>query len=137
MPIYICEADKNTVIHFGHGDLIVSASADLTEVIITPAIGAPGTIGERTDEYDGATTADIPPGIRLVFDDPASALVVADALSRIAQAMFAQVKTRMADYAELCRENSRLHKIVELSRAVEADREAQTRPPAKATGEPQ
>lgn len=128
MPIYICEADKNTVVHFGHGDVVVSTSLGVTatasEVVITPSVRGSGPLGDRTEQFDGKSTSEIPPGVRLIFDDPLSVMVLIDALSSVAQAMFSKVKPRLADYAELCRENRQLHQMVELSKAVEADRAA-------------
>lgn len=78
MPIYTNKADDYTMIHFGSGDLVVSTN-DQDEVIITPTYKT-GTPGERTDQYDGKATNNIPPGVRLVFDNEKSIQVVIDAL---------------------------------------------------------
>jgi hypothetical protein len=84
MPLYMNGADSHLVAHFGHGDMIVSTSTDLTEVILTP-MAACGVIGRDSEALHGKSTSEIAPGIRLVFDHPGSALVVIDALSKVAQ----------------------------------------------------
>lgn len=85
MPIYKNRSDDYTMVHFGSGDLVVSTN-DRDEVIITPTYKT-GSIGDRTEQYDGKSTDNIPPGIRLVFNNQESIAaqslqVVIDALQK-------------------------------------------------------
>jgi len=93
MPIYTCDADKNRIVHFGHGDLIVSTSECQTEVVITPS-NEPGNIGDHTDQIGGMDTSKLVPGVRMVFDTPESCLVVIDALSKVAQYLMRRQKDK-------------------------------------------
>ena len=95
MPMNINSADKFVMLHFGFGDLVVFTNLPELkpypdEVIIFPSPDYTGKIGEDASPlYGGKPTSELPPGIRMIFENEESVQVVIDALLKVQSAIMA------------------------------------------------